>query len=545
MDNKKIIKWGLILLTLVIFILLFFDFLFLCNVFEISKNWSFFLGYFQLHFNWNIWLIRIITIIFVFLYIIYVFPNIIKMLNPFRPHSKKQIPALIIVCFLCILWFITYLSEKGHNFNADGESLSSMAWAVDHYEEIKGNFSVHPVYGTKVIKVTPENFSIFNLKKIEVDDDTIFFNPYDGTPQVYYYVLGSKVDFFNSKGIHPQYGEELKPVTQDFIKNYFLQRELTRSNKTDINEQQILSNEEEENNQNDMSVSNSHYKRSNNINYTNERLISDTSYSKFGQAWENDGVLLNLVKLIIRANDDYGDAAVQAWFYFINYSGQRILVNTDWDNIYITDNLGIVYRDWEGGNDNRWIENGDRYSFYRYYTINRQQRSRVPVTANYIKIIANQFSRIKNASWIYYLNPEMKSISSSLSEPSLNIGETVSEKEILLTITDIEVRADQKYEDAAIRVWFSIKNNSTDKKPVILNYSHIIAEDSFGKQFIDWNGKVETFWLDSKKEYKFNRYYSEMEDTRSRMTIGSEFILVKINNFGGISNALWRYDIVY
>lgn len=225
-NNKQIIKWGLILFNLGIIVSL------LSDIILIKKRWSYFFGYFQLYFNWNIWLIRIISAIFVFIFIFYILPNIYKIFNPLKPLSKKQIPALIIVCFLCILWFITYLSVKNHNFDAQGRSLTYKAWAVDHYENIASNCSVHPVYGTPAIKVTSENLSTFSLRKIEVDDNTVFFNPVDGTPHIYYYIMGSKVDFFNSKGIHPQYGEELKPVTKDFVKNYFLQIETEKKNVT-------------------------------------------------------------------------------------------------------------------------------------------------------------------------------------------------------------------------------------------------------------------------------------------------------------------------
>jgi hypothetical protein len=222
---QQIIKWVFILLTLGIITLFLFR-----DILSISIGWSYFFGFFQLHYDWNILLIKIISSIFVFISTFYILPNIFKIINPIIPLSKKQIPAMIIVLFLCILWFITYLAVKDHNFDAQGRSLTYKAWAVDHYENVSGHYSVHPIYGTPVIKVTSDNLSIFSIKKIEVDDNTVFFNPIDGSPLVYYYTIGSKVDFFNSKGIHPQYGEELKPVTQYFIKNYFLEIEADNKN---------------------------------------------------------------------------------------------------------------------------------------------------------------------------------------------------------------------------------------------------------------------------------------------------------------------------
>jgi len=70
------------------------------------------------------------------------------------------------------------------------------------------------------------------LRKIEVNEDTVFFNPVDGTPLLYYFKIGSKIEFFNSKGWHPQYGGELLPVTPDIVKDYFLQEQKQVSNTT-------------------------------------------------------------------------------------------------------------------------------------------------------------------------------------------------------------------------------------------------------------------------------------------------------------------------
>jgi len=196
----------------------------------ISAVWSYFFGFFIMHLNLNIWLIRIISSLFAFVFIFFIWQNVKKLCNPVIPLSKKQIPALVIVCFLCGVWFVTYLAVRDHNFDAHGRPLTHMAWTGDRYEAVASHFSVHPVYGTPVIRVTPENISAFSLRKIEIDEATVFFSPVDGTPLIYYYVQGTTVDFFNSRGTHPRYGGELLPVTPEFIRNYFLQIEIERRN---------------------------------------------------------------------------------------------------------------------------------------------------------------------------------------------------------------------------------------------------------------------------------------------------------------------------
>jgi len=232
---KKIIKWALLLFSLVIVVLL------LLQTFEIIHSWSFFFGFFQLYFNWDIWIIRIISLVTVLIFSCYILPSIKDLFNPLKPFSKKRIPAIIFVCFLSVLWFITHLSVKDQNFDALGRGLTSKAWAIDHYEDVASHYTVHPIYGTPAIKVTPDNISVFSLRKIEIDDNTVFFSPVDGTPLIYYYTMGSKVEFFNSKGRHPQYGEELLPVTPDFIKSYFLQIE---ADKKQAEEEELIMQQE-------------------------------------------------------------------------------------------------------------------------------------------------------------------------------------------------------------------------------------------------------------------------------------------------------------
>jgi hypothetical protein len=142
-------------------------------------------------------------------------PNIYTILNPLKPRSKKQVPALIIASFLCVFWFITFLASKEHQLG------KCKAWNGQFYENVPCNWDVHPVYGTPVFKVTAENIPIFNLKKINADGNTVFFDPVERKPRVYFYKSPSRgIEFYNAKGIHPQFGEELKPVTKEIIEEF-------------------------------------------------------------------------------------------------------------------------------------------------------------------------------------------------------------------------------------------------------------------------------------------------------------------------------------
>jgi len=266
---------------------------------------------------------------------------------------------------------------------------------------------------------------------------------------------------------------------------------------------------------------------------------------RFGQQWENNGVLLNVVAIDVRTSQSHEAAALQVWFYFFNYSGQRILIDLDWDSIYVIDNHGNRYRDWEGGTTNRWVDTGTHFAFSRYYTINRGERSRVPSGVNRLQIIVNNFSRIQNISWEYYINPILRQINRPPNYTTLNIGQSAQSNDVALTLTNVDIRTDQSHEAAAVRAWFSIVNNSNTRKLLELNFFHIFVEDSFGRQFIDWEGGVTTIWLEPRQVYNFSRYYSEMSGRRSRMTSGSRYILIKTNNFSGIRDIQWGYDITY
>lgn len=213
----NIIKYTILAIAILLFIAL------VINVWTISGSYSYFFGYFQKHFGVNEWLIRIITIIFVFIFIFYILPNISKILNPLKPLSKKQFPSFIIMIFLIVLWFITYLADKDRNFDYNGNAQTCRAWAIDHYEKVPCNWKTHPKYGTKVFPVTADNAIIIDaFRKIKINKQTVCFNPIDGTPVVYYYMKSdSTYDFFNSVGYHPLYGEQLKPVTNYIIENYF------------------------------------------------------------------------------------------------------------------------------------------------------------------------------------------------------------------------------------------------------------------------------------------------------------------------------------
>ena len=128
----KIIRYILLI------IVAFFSLSLIIDLLSIFSVHSYFFGFFQSHFGFNIWLIRIITLIFLYSLIYFVWPNVKEVLNPtkYLSSESKRLPALAVVGFLIFLYFLTYLSDKDKRFDAEGKSLICIAWAIDHYEEV-------------------------------------------------------------------------------------------------------------------------------------------------------------------------------------------------------------------------------------------------------------------------------------------------------------------------------------------------------------------------------------------------------------------------
>jgi hypothetical protein len=263
-----------------------------------------------------------------------------------------------------------------------------------------------------------------------------------------------------------------------------------------------------------------------------------------GQPWEEDGVSLNLVRLDVRSSGGE-PAAVQAWFRFFNYSGQRLLVDVDWNEIYIEDNAGTRYVDWDGGgNASVWVESGSSYDFDRYYTVTPGERSRVPSDAEFMRVVVEQFSRLTDLHWHFAINPELNPILPPSPDETYAVTQSWESTDLSLTLNNLEVRSTAG-EPAAVRAWFTITNQSNSRRLIEVDFSRIFILDGFGRRFIDWDGGgFISIWLDPGQSYEFNRYYSEMAGVQSRVTRGSEFVLVIAQGVAEIDHAQWQFDIV-
>ena len=86
-----------------------------------------------------------------------------------------------------------------------------ISWKTDHYEKVDCNseFSIQMLKDLNI-----DNFKKVNINKIE----NYFIN---GKAVIWYgKSTNGNIDFFNSRGVHPITGKELRPITQYIIDKY-------------------------------------------------------------------------------------------------------------------------------------------------------------------------------------------------------------------------------------------------------------------------------------------------------------------------------------
>jgi murein DD-endopeptidase MepM/ murein hydrolase activator NlpD len=264
-----------------------------------------------------------------------------------------------------------------------------------------------------------------------------------------------------------------------------------------------------------------------------------------GEPWEQEEVSLNVIKIEIRSENDSSSAAAGVWFRFFSKTGQKLLVEIDWKDIHLEDNLGNRYVDWEGsGTTSDWVESGESLDFDRYYTRRPGERSRVPSDAKFVQVVVDRFSRISGACWQFDINPFLAPIAAPSPGTVKGIGDTWKQEGLALTLKNIEIRSESDSSTAAARAWFTLVNRTNERLLVEIDFGHIYLVDSFGRRFGDSDGGgLTTQWLDPGESWEFDRYYSEMAGERSRITRGAEFVLVVAENISHLARAQWKVDI--
>jgi len=125
------------------------------------------------------------------------------------------------------------------------------------------------------------------------------------------------------------------------------------------------------------------------------------------------------------------------------------------------------------------------------------------------------------------------------------VGETWEQDGLALTLKEIQVRAEGDWQDAAAQAWFVLTNRGSERLLAEVDFGHIYLLDGFGRRFSDWEGGgTWVGWLEPGESREFDRSYSEMAGWKSRVTRGSEFVLLQVDRLGPIERAQWRFDII-
>lgn len=123
-------------------------------------------------------------------------------------NKKKNRLNIKNLAYAVAIIVITSLTTLQFN-NADPKPC--VEWNTDHYEIIDCNNE----YPNPILK----DVDIDNFKKLIVTKNSVFYKY--GKPIVWYGRSSNrKIDFFNSRGVHPETLKELKPITDYIIDKY-------------------------------------------------------------------------------------------------------------------------------------------------------------------------------------------------------------------------------------------------------------------------------------------------------------------------------------
>lgn len=155
----------------------------------------------------------------------------VRHLMSFR-KKNRDIGLYMIVGFVMVWCLAMAFVTKDHLFDPNtGEPLYSF------FHTVNGNVKLHPTLGKfdpktgrPINPLTPEKIDAMEIlengvpkvEHLQVNKDSQFFRIDGGTPLLYYteYTDG-RIEFFAQKGMHPQTGEPLLPVTKEIVDKFF------------------------------------------------------------------------------------------------------------------------------------------------------------------------------------------------------------------------------------------------------------------------------------------------------------------------------------
>jgi hypothetical protein len=266
---------------------------------------------------------------------------------------------------------------------------------------------------------------------------------------------------------------------------------------------------------------------------------------RLGQAAENQDVELNVSRVDIRASGDSEDAAAHVSYRFFNKSGQRLLVEGNWNDFVVMDASGRTYLDWDnGGPISVWVEPSASFNFDRYYSLTPGKRSRIPSSEAYAVVLVTKLSRLANARWQVPISQPL--LDQSDVGATLPLNQSWQQNGVQFMLKQLDIRAGSDDEGGAAHATLVLTNRSGQPIRLDLDFSRIAMRDSQGVRFIDWDGGgIQSQNLGPGQSVQFDRYYSVMAGVRSRVTTGAQWVVLSAANFGPVDQVQWQVNVVH
>jgi len=216
-------KWTKVGLILLILFLLFIPSIFILKGLAIHQIYSYYIDSVSSLTGLNKYLVKVAVILMIIPFLIGIKFFFFSPFNKIRRYIGAAIIVTIIVLYNLGLYGVTKNSYFEFSEGKVSKWYSSTPEGIRFFDAE----GYDPKYGKKLKPVTPE--IIANLEKMKRGmqpkrvlydslDEIELFDRITGENSVWYYKDSSgNYELFNSAGIHPTYGEMLKPATREII----------------------------------------------------------------------------------------------------------------------------------------------------------------------------------------------------------------------------------------------------------------------------------------------------------------------------------------
>lgn len=144
-----------------------------------------------------------------------------------RQNKEKRYGYVLGITLWCSWWLGAFYIHYDYNFDTQsGQAQKCLAATPNGYESQPCERKFHPVYHSKVFPLDGsmamareiKSHGKPSLERLEIKCEQVYFSP-DGTALAWYYRnAAGKIELFQRPGKHPQFNDDLLPVTKEIVK---------------------------------------------------------------------------------------------------------------------------------------------------------------------------------------------------------------------------------------------------------------------------------------------------------------------------------------